>query len=75
MKRADLPTADVLRHVAEYPAGVAYDRLCERYPAKIVLAAIDRDTRAGLINWGVSPAYPWLEQAGAERLAAIKAGG
>ena len=67
MKRSDLSTTELLETVDRYRTA-AWGVLTDKYPPKLVLAAIDRDTRRGLLNWGVSPVYPWLTEKGRMRL-------
>lgn len=63
MKRADLATMTVLTAVAAHGAQ-AFEHLTADYPPKIVTAAMARDTRAGLLECGVSAVRPWLTPAG-----------
>ena len=67
MKRSDLSTDELLETVDRYRTA-AWGRLTDKYPPKLVLAAIDRDTRRALLDWGVSPVYPWLTEKGRARL-------
>ncbi|MGW1938968.1 hypothetical protein [Streptomyces goshikiensis] len=59
MKRADLPTPAVLDAVSTHGFR-AFERLIEQYPVKIVRAAIARDVRTGVLEYGVSADRPWL---------------
>jgi len=43
----------------------------EVYPPKLVLAAVERDVRKGLLDYGVSAARPWLTEQGQAFLAGI----
>lgn len=65
-KRADLATREVLRAVAEHEFR-AYEYLAAKYPAKVVEAAMCRDTGAGLLEYGVSGVRPWLTPLGVRR--------
>lgn len=67
MKRSDLGTDPVLAAVREFRSG-AFEGLAEKYPAKIVRAAFERDVKAGLLECGVSIDRPWLSPAGRSRL-------
>lgn len=53
---------------AIYHYGVeALDYLRTRgIPAKVLMAAVDRDTRHGYVNWGVSVWRPFLDRRGDE---------
>lgn len=61
MKRSDIPTLEVL-------AGVAQRNLCEnlfgRFPHKLVLAALERDCRRGLIDYGTTLRSAWVTPKG-----------
>jgi hypothetical protein len=46
----------------------AWERLVERYPPKLVLAALEREYRAGRLECGVSERRPWLTAKGAAYL-------
>lgn len=70
-KRADISPLMLCRAVAD--GGLV--SLYERFPAKVVLAAVDRDTGRGLISWGVSPGRPWLEPRGRALLEGVAHGG
>jgi hypothetical protein len=65
MKRADLDTVTVLRAVADH-FPLAYEHLTATFPAKIVLAAFEREVKAGRLDYGVSLARPFLTSAGEE---------
>lgn len=67
MKRADLTTYDVLTAVREHRFS-AFEQRAEKYPAKVVRAAIARDVGAGLLEYGVSADRPWLSPAGEHQL-------
>lgn len=72
MKRSDLDSLTLAKAVDKYRGG-AWTVLCTRYLPKVILAAIERDVRAGYLNYGVSAASPWLEQAGADLIASERA--
>lgn len=61
MKRADLTTETVLASVAEQNRCAA---LFDHYPAKLVQSALEREDRAGRIEYGVSLRTCWLTEAG-----------
>lgn len=46
----------------------AFEHLCETFPPKVVLKAIERDDRNGLIDYGVSIMKPWITPKGREIL-------
>jgi hypothetical protein len=59
VKRSDLPTSAVLDAVAVHGFS-AFEHLTAQHPVKIVRAAIARDVRNGLLEYGVSADRPWL---------------
>lgn len=62
-KRSDLSTLELCTAVSRL--GVfAWEDLIKRFPPKVVLAAIDRDTRRGFVSWGVAQRRPFLEPSG-----------
>jgi hypothetical protein len=63
MKRSDLSTRIVLE-VVDYWGMHAWERLSEKYPPKLVLAAIEREVTAGRLEYGVSVHRPWLTDSG-----------
>lgn len=63
MKRSDLDTATLCRAIAKRGMQ-AWEHLCQHYPRKVVLAAIDRDTRRGYMTWGVAQQRPFLTDKG-----------
>ncbi|MFE3577861.1 hypothetical protein [Streptomyces vinaceus] len=65
-KRADLPTEVVLHAVAEHEFH-AFEHLAAQHPAKVVQAAMRRDIRRGLLEYGVSEIRPWLTPLGVLR--------
>ncbi|MBB4931827.1 hypothetical protein F4561_002647 [Lipingzhangella halophila] len=65
MKRADLDTRTVLAAIRDHGMS-AYGHLCATYPEKVVLAAFEREVRAGRTECGVAPHLPWLTRAGRE---------
>lgn len=68
MKRSDLTTGMILRAVDQY--GVhAWERLTDRYPPKVVLAAIQREVDADRLDYGVALHRPFLTPAGRAVLA------
>lgn len=62
-KRSDVQTRILLAAVARYGMDT-FDNLCTIWPPKVVLAAIERDTRRGLLSWGVCPQRPFLTSEG-----------
>jgi hypothetical protein len=42
----------------------AWEHLCENFPAKVVLAAIDREVCRGNLNYGVAMRRPFLTSKG-----------
>lgn len=62
-KRSDITTLMVLRAIAEHRFD-AYDVLVERFPAKVVYRAFEREVAAGNLNYGVALHRPWLEPKG-----------
>lgn len=63
--RKDLSTASLLGTVAVYGQGGACPSLhAAGFPGKVIEAAILRDVRAGLLEYGVSSRFPWLTEAG-----------
>lgn len=69
MKRSDLSTLELCQAIAEH--GVqAWEHLVVRFPPKVVLAAIDRDTNAKFVSWGVAQRRPFLDERGEALLAA-----
>jgi hypothetical protein len=63
MKRSDLDSQLILGTVACW--GVhAWERLVEKYPPKLVLAAIEREVGAGRLNYGVAMRRPFLTDQG-----------
>ncbi|MFG2412289.1 hypothetical protein [Streptomyces goshikiensis] len=62
-KRADLSTGEVLRAVAARKFQ-AFEYLVQKYPAKVVQAAMRRDIQRGLLDYGVSEIRPWLTPLG-----------
>lgn len=67
MKRSDLDTRTVLEAVRQ---GGPYGKLTS-YPSKAVTAALERELRAGRIDYGVSLARPWLTDQGVAWLTGI----
>lgn len=63
MKRADLDTRTVLAAVRDHGTG-AYGHLADRFPAKIVVAAFEREVRARRLECGVNVTLPFLEPDG-----------
>lgn len=61
MKRSDLDTRTVLEAIRQ---GAAFGRLGEHHPPKVVLAALEREVRAGRIEYGTSIASPWITDEG-----------
>lgn len=61
MKRSNVTTSAVLAAVAERNRCAA---LFDQYPEKVVLAALEREDRRGLIECGVSLRTAWLTPAG-----------
>lgn len=68
-KRSDL-TTDALLAVVRQHGFHAFESLASAYPAKLVQAAIERDIRAGYLEYGVSLTRPWLTPQGDWRLSA-----
>lgn len=67
MKRSDLTTQDVLEAVRDhFPS--AYAHLTERFPKKVVIAAFERETRKGLLDFGTTIARPFLTAEGRRAL-------
>jgi hypothetical protein len=62
-KRSDVTTRLVLEHVAEFSI-YAWERLCERFPAKVVLSAIEREVDRRRLDYGVATRRPWLTDTG-----------
>ncbi len=63
-KRADVTPAMLCLAIESHGMG-ALDALCSiGIPAKVLLAAVHRDTARGYINWGVSPWRPFLDRRG-----------
>lgn len=62
-KRSDIPTDTVLRTIHEHGFN-AFERLEQRFPAKVVLAAFARDDDRGLIEYGTTLRRPWLTPEG-----------
>lgn len=62
-KRSDVRTGLLLAAVYRYGMD-AFEKLCAIWPRKVVLAAIERDTRRGLLSWGVCPQRPFLTEQG-----------
>lgn len=74
MKRSDLTTRIILHVVAT--AGMnAWEVLSADRPAKVVLAAIQREYDAGNLECGVSETRPWLTPKGRAKLAEIDPNG
>jgi hypothetical protein len=63
MKRSDLSTERLLRAVATYRTS-AWGVLTDVFPPKVVLAAIEREVRAGRLEYGVWAGWPWLTPKG-----------
>lgn len=68
MKRSDLDTRTILEAVRQ---GAPYGQLAAHYPSKVVTAALERELRAGHIDYGVSIANPWLTYQGAAWLTEV----
>jgi hypothetical protein len=67
MKRSDLDSQLILGAVAYW--GVhAWERPVEKYPPKLVLAAIEREVNAGRLNYGVAMRRPFLTDQGQEAI-------
>lgn len=70
MKRSDLTTREVLSAVRRHRVG-AFERLLSKYPEKIIRAAIDRDIRTGMLDYGVTADRPWLTPEGERQVADV----
>lgn len=46
----------------------AYEKLCEKYPEKVVIAKYQIADKKGYIEWGVALRRAWLEPKGIETL-------
>jgi hypothetical protein len=68
VKRSDLGTRMILGTVDYWGLHHAWERLVEKYPPKLVLAALEREYRAGRLECGVSERRPWLTAKGAAYL-------
>jgi hypothetical protein len=66
MKVADISDVEALRavHQARVETNTPFALLCPPYPPKVVLRKLERLTDKGLIEWGVSPNFPWLTPTG-----------
>lgn len=69
-KRADLTTYTVLFMVGLYGSSAYEELIAWDWPGKVVIRAFERDTARGLLDWGVSPARPFLTPEGQRRLIA-----
>jgi hypothetical protein len=73
VKRADVDTRTVLRYADDWKRGQsrigALDRLfVDGVPEKVAAAKIEQLVEQGLLQYGVSPAFPWPTPAGVEEL-------
>lgn len=68
IKRADLPTWLVLPAVKIHGSRTYEVLTAAGFPDKIVIRAFERDTARGLLDWGVSPARPFLTREGEQYL-------
>ncbi|MYV56517.1 hypothetical protein [Streptomyces sp. SID3212] len=66
-KRSDLTTVALLTAVQRHGFN-AWETLAAAYPPKLVQAAIQRDIKAGHLEYGVSLERPWLTPQGTWRL-------
>jgi hypothetical protein len=66
MKVADISDVEALRavHQARVQTDTPFTLLCPPYPPKVVLRKLERLADKGLIQWGVSPNFPWLTPTG-----------
>ncbi len=62
-KRADISTLMVLAAVTVY-SNRAWYVLGDTYPWKVVLRAYERDVGKGLLNYGTTIMFPWVEPDG-----------
>jgi hypothetical protein len=62
-KRSDVTTRMLLQHIKEHDT-YAWEHLCRRFPAKVVLAAYNRDLDRGLLNFGVALRRAFLTDKG-----------
>lgn len=62
-KRSDVTTQLLLEHVAQFGPW-AWERLCQLFPAKVVLAAIRREVDRKRLDYGVAERRPFLTGTG-----------
>lgn len=74
MKRSDISTLTVLSAALEAHRGgvrkATWEYILEKTntPMKIIYAAMDREDRAGYLEWGVSLRTAWLSEKGKDKL-------
>ena len=74
-KRADVTTALLCWAIYRHGAGALdYLRDALGIPAKMLMVAVDRDTRRGYVNWGVSVWRPFLDTRGTALVQAVLTG-
>lgn len=67
LKRSDVSTFFILSNIETYGAH-AWERMVDRFPPKLVLAAIYRDIHRGLLDYGVVASRPFLTDEGRDFL-------
>ncbi|MFE2934866.1 hypothetical protein [Streptomyces sp. NPDC059278] len=73
MKRSDVTTAITLTALITHGLR-AWEHLTETYPAKVVLAAYEREHRRGNIDYGCTLRLPWITPKGIAHHARGEAG-
>lgn len=68
IKRADLTTDTVLFMIELYGSCAYEELVLWGWPDKVVFRAFERDTERGYLDWGVSPARPFLTREGEKHL-------
>lgn len=70
-KRADITPLMLCQAIADHGSG-AFGVLATEFPAKVVIAAICRDTSRGYVSYGVTVGRPFLDTRGRRLLASTE---